>query len=348
MTQEILNDFREAASEDDQFAERMKEETRRANAMRRAKSSSGFVEVVDSDDADTPFTERYRVKRNASTADSRLSNDNIVDALKEGTAEKRDMSGNHVGWENNRLDLLLDSECRRLLDVLPYTPSREETLANILRRECRNLKPEDQYRLACLDKNIDRDAILPMLIDRKAVEQKVPTVEPSSPTAASEWPAQPVQKQASQPTANVEVTWIGTDPMAGPYSAPQPTPPPSMPLPPSMPMPTYPAPQMQPQAPLPAQPLNLPFRNAPAPRVPLMQEKTIMLSCPIGRYRIQVLDVIQNPGYVVIIQREDTSLLISFDANHTTYRIDAVDADLEFSGISFQFNGAVYTVMVTK
>ena len=107
--------------------------------------------------------------------------------------------------------------------------------------------------------------------------------------------------------------------------------------------------QMPPSYPQPSQqPLNLPFLNPQAPRTPALQERMVTLSCPIGRYRFPVLDIVQNAGYIVIIQKEDASLLVSFEANHTTYRIDAVDADLEFSGISFRFNGAVFTVMVTK
>lgn len=341
---------------EDHFAERMKDETRRMNAARGAKNPSMFIAVVDSKDADTPFTERYQFRKGANTADSNLRRDNIVDALKEGTAEVKNREGQHVGWENNRLDLLLDSENRRLLDILPYAPSREQTLANIIRRECRNMSEEEQYELACLDRNIDKEAIRPMLMEnaykKKSVEQKVPSVDEQMKRPDIEAEVKKVVEQypvidhlpkpsttfqsyqefrEAMKTANEHSTsWLQPQPqlvMAPPVSP--------CPMPPSYPQPA-------------PQPLNLPFMNTQTQKAPAMQERTVTLSCPIGRYRFPVLDIVQNAGYIVIIQKEDASLLVSFEANHTTYRIDAVDADLEFSGISFRFNGAVFTVMVTK
>ena len=77
-------------------------------------------------------------------------------------------------------------------------------------------------------------------------------------------------------------------------------------------------------------------------------ERLVSLTCPIGRYNIPVLDIIQEAQYIVIVQKEDAYLLVSFDPNHVTYRIDAVQRDLEYSGISFRFNGCVFTVMITK
>ena len=341
---------------EDHFAERMKDETRRMNAVRGAGNPSMFVQVVDSSDADTPFTERYQFRRGANTADSRLRRDNIVDALKEGTAEVRNREGQHVGWENNRLDLLLDSEQRKLLDILPYTPSREQTLANIIRRECKNMSEEEQYELACLDRNIDKNAIRPLLMEnamkKKPAGQKAPSVDeqPKRPDIETEVKKVVDQYTVSdplpQPMGQFEAYRSATEAMKAasePQSAwmqPQPQPVMAPPVNPCQMPPSYPQPSQQ--------PLNLPFLNPQAPRTPALQERMVTLSCPIGRYRFPVLDIVQNAGYIVIIQKEDASLLVSFEANHTTYRIDAVDADLEFSGISFRFNGAVFTVMVTK
>lgn len=317
--------------QDDKFIDRMKEETLRTEAARRNRGNSMFVAVVDSSDADTPFTERHNYRRGPNTADSALRRDNIVDALKNGSAEVIDTAGNHVGWENARLDLLLDAECRRLLDILPYAPSREESLANIIRRECRNLSPEEQLKLASLDKNIDMNAIRPMLFgDRQAktaVEQHVATVDETMET--QEQPAIAQLKQASEP-----VSPYIKDPAA--FDPPQQS---AFPQQTSM--------SFQQTVRQPSAPLNLPF-TPPAPKVPVMPEKTISLSCPIGRYKVPVLDVIQNTGYIVIIQREDASLLVSFESNNTVYRIDGIDANLEFSGIAFRFNGSVYTIMVTR
>lgn len=326
MTQQIEQET------DDMFVERMKEETMRADAARNNQRSA-FVAIVDSSDAVTPFTEVRQYHRGPNTADSRLSRDNIVSALKEGSAEVFDRGGKKVGYQNNRLDLLLDLECRRLLDRLPYTPTREETLASILKRECRNMTPEERYKLALLDKHINKEAIRPMLLGKEetktqeapvAVEQEVKTVEP------------PVMKEAVDTTQPTHLF----NPAAMP-STPQ--------LPQSMPLPSMQLPQTDFMRPAAAQqPLKLPGIQAQRVVVPPQQEKTISLSCPIGHYKVPVLDVIQNPGYIVIIQREDASLLISFETNNTVYRIDGIEANLEFSGVAFNFNGAVYTVMVTK
>lgn len=339
MTQEIQQE------PDDQFAARMKEETMRADAMR-SNQQSAFVAIVDSSDAQTPFTEVRNYRRGPNTADSRLSRDNVVAALKEGSAEVNDRGGRRVGYMNNRLDLLLDLECRRLLDRLPYTPSREETLASLLKRECRNMTPEEQYQLGLLDKRSNKEVLRPLILgkerDRReattAVEQEVGTTEQDernvsaqtaadTPMAPEAFPQGPVPKTASSPF------------LASPVS-------PSVP-PLSMPLPSCVSPGTEWLKPASSQPLKLPgiqIQRTVAPP----QEKTISLSCPIGRYTVPVLDVIQNPGYVVIIQREDASLLISFEANNTAYRIDGINANLEFSGIAFNFNGAVYTIMVTK
>ena len=186
---------------------------------------------------------------------------------------------------------------------------------------------------------------------KKAVEQNVPSVDepPKRPDIEAEVKKvveqYPVSDPLPQPMGQFEAYRSATEAMKAaseqrsawmqPQQQVMAPPINPCPLPPSYPQPA-------------PQPLNLPFMNPQAQKAPAMQERTVTLSCPIGRYRFPVLDIVQNVGYIVIIQKEDASLLVSFEANHTTYRIDAVDADLEFSGISFRFNGAVFTVMVTK
>ena len=362
----------------DMFADRRRQERERAA---RVGNNGMFVEVVDSSDADTPFTRRNQYRRGPETADGDLRNDNIVSALREGTAEVKNSDGVHVGWENNRLDLLLDQETRRLLDTLPYAPSREETLANIIRRECRNLTEEQQYALACMDRNIDRDAIRPMLMEsaykKRTVEQDIPGVSANTPTAPAPTPVhniendvkrviastvQPVQqapvpspvtmspvvqpqpvKMASEPVQPLMPT-----PALQPNPCPLPTGPAPMMQPNPCPLPTGPMPQQQP-VPMPSQPtLNIPFSQAAPQPAPMAQERTVSLTCPIGRYNIPVLDIIQEAQYIVIVQREDAYLLVTLDPNHVTYRIDVVPRDLEYSGISFRHNGRVFTIMIMK
>lgn len=321
-----------------------------ANHARRSSNRSPFVENGQDSDPSNPFAYREASRKTPQTGDVKLRNDDIVSALKEGGAELHDPAGNIIGYENNRLNLLVDQETRKLLDILPYSPSREEALANIIRRECRNMTEEEQYKLACLDTNINRSVIKPMLmkseLKRQSIEQVVPQRQdlpepPSSPVVVGQPPVQ--VKTAGEPPA------VRQDPVTDPFYATQP------------PMRAVPNPGsqecLQPSA-SPARPvqqvlqisprLNLPFANAPAPRVPLIPEKSVTLTCPIGRYKVPVLDVVQKPGYIVIIQREDTSFLVAFEANHVTYRLDVVDADLEYSGITYEFNGAVHTVMVMK
>ena len=360
------------------FAARRRQERERAA---RVGNNGMFVEVVDSSDADTPFTRRNQYRRGPETADERLRHDNIVEALKEGTAEVLNREGEHVGWENNRLDLLLDQETRRLLDTLPYAPSREETLANIIRRECRNLSEEQQYALACMDRNIDREAIRPMLMEsaykKRAVEQDIPGVPANAPTTPAPTPVHNIEddvkrviattaQPVSQPPVSSPVTMnpvvqpqpakmasepaqpLAPAPAMPPNPCPMPTGPAPMMQPNPCPLPTGPMPQQQP-VPMPSQPtLNIPFsQSAPQP-APTAQERTVSLTCPIGRYNIPVLDIIQEAQYIVIVQREDAYLLVTLDPNHVTYRIDVVPRDLEYSGISFRHNGRVFTIMIMK
>ena len=344
------------------FAQRAKAMAQ-ANRARRSANHSLFNESGGSPDPENPFAYRQSFNKTANTGDVNLRNDSIVSALKEGNAPLT-MGKSIIGYENNRVDLLIDQESRKLMDILPYTPSREESLANLIRRECRGMSEEEQFELACLDTKIDREAIRPMLmgsaLKKQSVEQNVLQKQdapepPSKPVigmsdAASRAAVGAARSQAVKladdfPTSQQGFTWTGKDPATDQYSesvAPRQRT--------IQPLPVYPVqqiPMVQPATPTPA-PLNLPFSSPPAPRVPLMPEKSVTLTCPIGRYKVPVLDVVQKPGYIVIIQREDASLLVAFEANHVTYRLDVVDADLEYSGITYEFNGAVHTVMVMK
>ena len=240
---------------------------------------------------------------------SDMRSDNIISALKEGSSEIVDRAKNHLGFMNSREELLLDTECRKLLDILPYTPSREEVLANIIRRECKDMTPEEQFDLACLDKNIDPAVIKPMLIEiKKEPKREVKTVEEPKQEAreevvreaVNEMYQESVPKQASQSTNTGSIF-----------------------------LPGFKAERKQ-------------------PVVPEKQEKMVHLKCSVGVFQLPVLDVIVEDEYVVIIQKKDASFLFSPERDGKEHRLDVIDADLVFSGIAYEFDGAVHTIMIIR
>lgn len=230
-------------------------------------------------------------------------NDNIVDALKEGSSEIVDRSHNVLGYMNSREELLLDTECRKLLDILPHTPSREEVLANIIRRECKDMTPEEQFNLACLDKNIDPAVIKPMLIETRrevkvAEEPKEPSREEAVKQAVNEMYDNFVPQAPAQSTSKGSIF--------------------------------------------------LPNFQKPEPIVPQKQEKMVQLRCSVGVFQLPVLDVIVEDEYAVIIQKKDASFVFAPERDGKEHRLDIIDADLVFSGISYEFDGAIHTIMIIR
>jgi hypothetical protein len=239
---------------------------------------------------------------------SDMRSDNIVSALREGASEIVDRAKNHLGYMNSREELLLDMECRKLLDILPYPPSREETLANIIRRECKSMTPEEQFELACLDKNIDPAVIKPMLIETKKTPKvaEEPKETPREEVVNNAVNAMyyesvvPTSKQTAQ-TANKGSIFL----------------------------PGFKAPEAQ-------------------TALPEKKEKVVHLKCSVGVFQLPVLDVIVEDEYVVIVQKKDASFLFSPERDGKEHRLDVIDADLVFSGIAYEFDGAIHTIMIIR
>lgn len=322
-----------------------------------------------------------------SVADSDLRNDRIEAALKDGNDPIMDHR-KRVGWMNTRVDLMVNLEERKLLDILNRVPSREECLANIIRRECADKSPQEQFELSLLDPKIDPDKIRPMFFGKDDTSPNIRPINPIENTADDDYPEEQEQEQAlpepPSPPVIVEKTAARGNkgvqrkaPARKTASAPVVTEKREDPqewMPEAEHAQPEPLPEPQgffqlAQAVQPPQPhyqqanynqegqhmIKLPGdRNTaqPAPRqaapAPQQEEKYVKLICPWVSYKLPVRDIVVEQEYIVIVQKEGASVEFTPGADHTVYRIEGFDFGLEFSGISFRQGGNVYTIMIIQ
>ena len=258
---------------------------------------------------------RYRVPEGAPkpiVGDYEQRRDNIKAALEQGLSEIRDQTGRLIGWGNSREDLLLDAEHRKLLDILNHDPSREEVLANMIRRECRDMSPEAQFELAKMDKNIRVDVIRKMLIPEEPDTVKEVAIDEETP----EPPKKRVTPRREVINRAVEETHETISKKAADIG------------------------------------IQLPFGDEPGPiLIPTesdVQEKLVQMSCAIGRYQMPVLDVIVEDAYAIIVQRQDASFLFLPERDRKRYTLSVCEYPMEFSGVAFEYDHQRFTLMILK
>ena len=271
-----------------------------------SRRSNAFIAVTD--------PSRYRIPEGAPApivGDYDQRRDNIRAALENGTAEVKDQTGRHVGWSNTREDLLLDVEHRILMNILNHDPSREEVLANMIRRECKDLSPEAQFELAKMDKNIRPEIIRGMLIpEEPAVEEEAPEPPQARKPLIVKNPERPSRaaavKQAVEETHDMVYRKAQDSGITLPWAD---------------------------------NTVSVPSGAA---------EKLVTMTCPIGRYQMPVTDVVVEEAYAVIIQREDASFLFLPERDRKRYSLDICPFPMEYSGVSFSYDGQRFTLMILK
>lgn len=366
-----------------------------AESERRQPATMFYTNKTAEQSPDNPFRGRTigtfaRVggKRiSVSVADSDLRNDRIEAALRDGNDPIMDHK-RRVGWMNTRVDLMVNLEERKLLDVLNRVPSREECLANIIRRECTDKSPQEQFELSLLDAKIDPDKIRPMFFGDNDQSPNIRPIDPIE-NMAEEDPPEEEEGQQELPEPPSAPVIVEKPPVAGNKTVSRTAPARKVSREPARParkeaadtgwadiVQMQPAPQPEPpkffqpaQVVEPPQPqyqpanynqegqhmLKLPGdRNPaqPAPQqaapAPQQDEKYVKLICPWVSYKLPVRDIVVEQEYIVIVQKEGASVEFTPGADHTVYRIEGFDAGLEFSGIAFRQGGNVYTIMIIQ
>lgn len=273
------------------------EATNEAMNVNKAREAAARHERARSNIFKTVDTPSSSVDSNAAQADVRLRRDHIEDVLNLGSFPVHDLAHNQVGWSNQRLDLLVAAEQRRLLDTYDHTPSREEAIVSML-HSVKGLSPEQKLELALKDKNSDPSVLRALLVPKQRPAQKM-----AQEFAQPEFQSVP---QTAEPVYNE---------------------------PPQQAWARFNLPSMPAQQPATATPSN---------------DKIITLGTPMGRINLSVLDVVPVPdkGFAVIIQRETAPFVFVPPCGHEKYVIDGIPHPVEFSGVSFVYNGIRSTVMV--
>lgn len=183
---------------EESYAEEKRINAARVAAEQRERTRNSVFELKE--DPNTPYTPT------AAVGDDRLRHDTIENALKLGSFPVKDQAGNQIGWTNQRLDLLLAAEKRRLLDTFDHSPSREETLVHMINHHTKGLTPGQKYELALNDKNCDPSVLKALIMGSsvsKPVDKPAPKIVPMTSKAATEAPthwAQPEQETAQWAT----------------------------------------------------------------------------------------------------------------------------------------------------